>query len=123
MYGVLFMQGNDGLFVGDIQGWYFTFFSSLSLITPYLNLYFRRQGYGEDMIGFLAGLRPWMSAFFGPLWAAFADKTRTHRYVEFSEEILANGYASTPGKKPFELRSIHHPTNICWQKLLLLWCS
>lgn len=55
------------------------FSASLAFFLPHLNLYYRHQGYSEDVIGYLSGMRKVVFASSAPLIAAFADKTRKYR--------------------------------------------
>lgn len=61
--------------------WYFSYFSALSCLFPFLNLYFRNLGLGERHIGLLGAARPLVSLPAGALWCAAADRTRLHRAV------------------------------------------
>lgn len=60
---------------------YLFYFGCLSLILPYLPLYYRRRGLQEQQIGLVAALRPWLSLPAGALWSGVADKSRRHRAV------------------------------------------
>ena len=41
-----------------LQAWYFLYFSALSCLFPFLNLFFRRLGYSAKQIGIIGCLRP-----------------------------------------------------------------
>jgi len=64
-----------------LQLWYLSYFAALSCLFPFLNLYFRRLGLGEQQIGVLGAARPLISMPAGSLWSGVADKSRRHRTV------------------------------------------
>ncbi|KAG1106619.1 hypothetical protein G6F42_016683 [Rhizopus arrhizus] len=48
----------------------------------YLALFYSSQlGLKGDQIGLLVAIAPFISAIACPLWAAIADKTKTHSYI------------------------------------------
>jgi len=59
--------------------WYAASFGCWAFILPFLNLYFRGSGYSASQIGFVALLRPFVSAPSGQAWSALADHHRCHR--------------------------------------------
>lgn len=65
----------------SFQAWYFLYFGSQACLQPFLALYYRRLGLGEDRIGLLVALQPWIEAPGGLLWGTLADRTRRHRQI------------------------------------------
>ncbi|PRW44509.1 major facilitator superfamily [Chlorella sorokiniana] len=63
------------------KAWYLLYFSALSCLFPFLNLFFRRLGYSAKQIGIIGCLRPLVSFPAGSLWSGAADKSRRHRAV------------------------------------------
>ncbi|KAG0180635.1 hypothetical protein DFQ28_000677 [Apophysomyces sp. BC1034] len=69
----------------------YTFLFACQGSTPvYLTLFYHKQlGLKSDQIGLLVAIAPFISAVACPLWAALADKTKTHRYIMCIIHMLA----------------------------------
>ncbi|HVN53529.1 MAG TPA: major facilitator superfamily domain-containing protein 6 [Anaerolineaceae bacterium] len=61
--------------------YYFVYFGALATLIPYLNLFYRRLGIPDPLIGILAGLGPLTSIIAGPLWGGLADALHIHRRI------------------------------------------
>ena len=60
---------------------YFTYYTALAAVLPYLALYYEHTGLRGSQIGVLAALMPLMMLIGAPLWAEFGDATGRYRLV------------------------------------------
>lgn len=61
--------------------YYFFYYGAVGCYIPYLNLYFEHTGLTGTPIGLLGAIAPLILLFAGPLWGAFGDRFRVHRYL------------------------------------------
>lgn len=59
--------------------YYFCHFAAMAALMPFLALYYRQLGLGEQTIGLLTGLPPLLTLIAAPLWGALADATQRHQ--------------------------------------------
>ncbi|MCB0060461.1 MAG: MFS transporter [Caldilineaceae bacterium] len=59
--------------------YYFCHFAAMAALVPFLALYYRQLGLGEQTIGLLTGLPPLLTLVVAPLWGALADATQRHQ--------------------------------------------
>lgn len=59
--------------------YYFCHFAAMAALMPFLALYYRQLGLGEQTIGLLTGLPPLLTLVAAPLWGALADATQRHQ--------------------------------------------
>jgi len=59
--------------------YYFCHFAAMAAFTPFLALYYREMGLGEQSIGLLTGMPPLLTLVVAPLWGALADATQRHQ--------------------------------------------
>ena len=60
---------------------YFTYYTAMAALLPYLALYYESSGLSGSQIGLLTGLMPLFGLIGAPLWAEFADATGRYRLV------------------------------------------
>ncbi len=60
---------------------YFLVFLPVGLQTPYLSLFFKRQGFSDAQLGYLAAVAPIMNALVPPLWGMIADGLQDRRHM------------------------------------------
>jgi PPP family 3-phenylpropionic acid transporter len=58
---------------------YFAFFAAIGCLSPFLNIYFARQGLTGAEIGWLSSIPPLVALAANPLWGAIADRWHVHR--------------------------------------------
>lgn len=59
--------------------YYFCHFAAMAALVPFLALYYRQLGLGEQTIGLLTGLPPLLTLVIAPIWGAMADVTQRHQ--------------------------------------------
>jgi MFS transporter, PPP family, 3-phenylpropionic acid transporter len=61
--------------------YYFLYYGAISILFPFLALFYQSQGLTGGQIGLLAAISPIISFFGAPLWTGVADATRRHKLV------------------------------------------
>jgi PPP family 3-phenylpropionic acid transporter len=61
--------------------YYFLYYGAISILFPFLALFYQSQGLTGGQIGLLAAIAPIISFFGAPLWTGVADATRRHKLV------------------------------------------
>ncbi len=61
--------------------YYFLYFGAISVLFPYLALFYKGQGLTGGQIGLLAAISPIISFFSAPLWTGAADASHRHKLV------------------------------------------
>jgi MFS transporter, PPP family, 3-phenylpropionic acid transporter len=61
--------------------YYFLFFGALSVLFPYLAVFYQGQGLTGSQVGLLAAISPLISFFSAPLWTGTADATHRHKLI------------------------------------------
>ena len=61
--------------------YYFLYYGAISILFPFLALFYRSQGLTGGQIGLLAAISPIISFFGAPLWTGTADATHRHKFV------------------------------------------
>ena len=59
--------------------YYFLYFGAISILFPFLALFYQGQGLTGAQIGLLAGISPLISFFGAPLWTGAADASHSHK--------------------------------------------
>jgi PPP family 3-phenylpropionic acid transporter len=59
--------------------YYFLYFGAISILFPFLALFYQGQGLTGAQIGLLAGISPLISFFGAPLWTGAADASHRHK--------------------------------------------
>jgi MFS transporter, PPP family, 3-phenylpropionic acid transporter len=59
--------------------YYFLYYGALSVLFPYLALFYQSQGLTGAQIGLLVAISPIIAFFGAPLWTGAADATRRHK--------------------------------------------
>jgi PPP family 3-phenylpropionic acid transporter len=60
---------------------YFLYYGAISILTPYLALFYQSRGMTGGQIGLLAAISPIISFFGAPLWTGAADASHRHKLV------------------------------------------
>ena len=61
--------------------YYFLYFGAISILFPFLALFYQSQGLTGGQIGLLAAISPILSFFGAPLWTGAADASHRHKLV------------------------------------------
>lgn len=61
--------------------YYFIYFGAISILFPFLALFYQSQGLTGAQIGLLAAISPIISFFGAPLWTGAADASHRHKLV------------------------------------------
>jgi MFS transporter, PPP family, 3-phenylpropionic acid transporter len=61
--------------------YYFLYFGAISILFPFLALFYQGQGLTGGQIGLLAAISPIISFFGAPLWTGAADASHRHKLV------------------------------------------
>jgi PPP family 3-phenylpropionic acid transporter len=61
--------------------YYFLYFGAISILFPFMALFYQGQGLTGGQIGLLAAISPILSFFGAPLWTGAADASRRHKLV------------------------------------------
>ena len=61
--------------------YYFLYYGAISILFPFLALFYQSQGLSGGQIGLLAAISPIISFFGAPLWTGAADASRRHKLV------------------------------------------
>lgn len=61
--------------------YYFLSYGAISILFPYLALFYQAQGLTGSQIGLLAAISPIISFFGAPLWTGAADASRRHKLL------------------------------------------
>jgi PPP family 3-phenylpropionic acid transporter len=61
--------------------YYFLYYGALSVLFPYLALFYQSQGLTGGQIGLLTAVSPLIAFFGAPLWTGAADATHRHKLV------------------------------------------
>jgi PPP family 3-phenylpropionic acid transporter len=61
--------------------YYFLYFGAISILFPYLAIYYQSRGLTGGQIGLLAAISPLIAFFGAPLWSGAADASRKHKAV------------------------------------------
>jgi PPP family 3-phenylpropionic acid transporter len=61
--------------------YYFLYYGALSVLFPYLALFYQSQGLTGGQIGLLTAISPLIAFFGAPLWTGAADATHRHKLV------------------------------------------
>ena len=61
--------------------YYFLYYGAISILFPFLALFYQSQGLTGGQIGLLAAISPIISFFGAPLWTGAADASRRHKLV------------------------------------------
>jgi len=61
--------------------YYFLYFGAISILFPFLALFYQNQGLTGGQIGLLAAISPIISFFGAPLWTSAADASHRHKLV------------------------------------------
>ena len=60
---------------------YFFYYATLGVFSPYLNVYYERLGFSGSQIGNINSLSLVFAMFTTPLWGIVSDKTKKHKLV------------------------------------------
>lgn len=60
---------------------YFSFYAALSVLMPYVALYYQGIGLTGAQVGLLTGLAPLITLVGAPIWTGIADATHRHKLV------------------------------------------
>jgi MFS transporter, PPP family, 3-phenylpropionic acid transporter len=60
---------------------YFLYFGAISILFPFMALFYKSQGLTGGQIGLLAAISPIISFFGAPLWTGTADATHRHKLI------------------------------------------
>ncbi len=63
------------------SAFYFLYYGAVSVLFPYLALYYQTRGLSGGQIGLLASISPIISFFVAPLWTGAADAGHRHKLV------------------------------------------
>jgi MFS transporter, PPP family, 3-phenylpropionic acid transporter len=61
--------------------YYFLYYGAISILFPFLALFYKSQGLTGEQIGLLAAISPIISFFGAPLWTGAADASHRHKLV------------------------------------------
>jgi PPP family 3-phenylpropionic acid transporter len=61
--------------------YYFLYYGAISILFPFLALFYQSQGLSGGQIGLLAAISPIISFFGAPLWTGAADASRRHKLL------------------------------------------
>ena len=61
--------------------YYFLYYGAISILFPFLALFYQSRGLTGGQIGLLAAISPLISFFGAPLWTGAADASRHHKLV------------------------------------------
>ena len=61
--------------------YYFLYYGAISILFPFLALFYKGQGLTGGQIGLLAAISPIISFFGAPLWTGVADASHRHKLV------------------------------------------
>ena len=61
--------------------YYFLYYGAISILFPFLALFYQSQGLTGSQIGLLAAISPIISFFGAPLWTGAADASHRHKLV------------------------------------------
>ncbi len=61
--------------------YYFLYYGAISILFPFLALFYQSQGMTGGQIGLLAAISPIISFFGAPLWTAAADASHRHKLM------------------------------------------
>jgi PPP family 3-phenylpropionic acid transporter len=61
--------------------YYFLYYGALSVLFPFLALFYQSQGLTGGQIGLLTAISPIIAFFGAPLWTGTADATRRHKLI------------------------------------------
>ncbi len=61
--------------------YYFLYYGAISILFPFLALFYKSQGLTGGQIGLLAAISPIISFFGAPLWTGAADASHRHKLV------------------------------------------
>jgi MFS transporter, PPP family, 3-phenylpropionic acid transporter len=64
--------------------YYFIYYGAMSILFPYMALFYKAQGLTGSQIGLLAAISPIISFFGAPLWTGAADASRRHKLMAVS---------------------------------------